>query len=150
LHHNYRKADHYKEIASVIAPIYLEISHDNLSALNLEMIKTICRFLEIKTRITDSRSYKNIDGKTNRLVDLCRQAKANNYLTGPSAKNYIDEDQFAKNDISISWMDYGDYPSYQQLWGNFESRVSILDLLFNVGKSSRNYMKFSEYKNLQS
>jgi hypothetical protein len=122
------------------------MNHTKLSALNLEMIKKICEFLEIETTITDSRDYKTEDGKTNRLVDLCKQSSAGIYLSGPSAKNYIDEEKFSKNDISIHWMDYSEYSSYQQLWGNFEPQVSILDLLFNTGKSARNYMKFSKYK----
>ncbi len=146
LHHNYRKSSFYKEISSIIAPMYLEMNHTKLSALNLEMIKKICEFLEIETKITDSRDYKTEDGKTNRLVDLCKQSSADIYLSGPSAKNYIDEEKFRKNDISIHWMDYSEYSNYQQLWGNFEPQVSILDLLFNTGKSARNYMKFSKNK----
>ena len=146
LHHSYCKANFYTEISSIIAPVYLEMQHTNLSTLNLEIIKTICKFLEIETKITDSRNYKIEDGKTNRLVHLCRQSNADAYLSGPSAKSYIHEDQFNKNNIAIHWMDYSEYPSYQQLWGNFEPQVSILDLLFNAGKSSRNFMKFSAHK----
>lgn len=146
LHHNYCKAKFYNQISSIIAPIYLEMDHINLTDLNLHFIKTICKFLEIETLITDSRNYNTENGKNNRLIDLCKQSNANTYLTGPSARNYIDEDQFNGNNISIHWMDYSDYPVYQQMWGDFEPHVSILDLLFNAGKSSRKYMKFTELK----
>ena len=144
LHHNYRKADFYNEVSAIIAPLYLNKQYTNLSSLNLEIIKTICDYLEIKTTITDSRNYILDEGKTDRLVSLCRQSYANTYLTGPSAKNYIDENKFKDSDIEIKWMNYENYPIYQQLWGDFVPQVSILDLLFNAGKFSRNYMKCSE------
>lgn len=142
IHHNYRKAKFYKEVSPIIAPFYLDREYTNLSTLNIELIKEICKYLDIQTAITDSRIFAPSFGKTARLVDLCKQANASIYLTGPSAKNYIDEAQFYENDISIAWMDYSEYPDYPQLWGCFESKVSILDLLFNTGKLSRNYMKF--------
>ena len=35
---------------------------------------------------------------------------------------------------------YNDYPIYPQLWGDFEHSLSILDLLFNCGAKSFEYM----------
>jgi hypothetical protein len=38
-------------------------------------------------------------------------------------------------------MDYGGYSPYRQLFGAFEHRVSIVDLLFNEGPRARTFMK---------
>ena len=84
-----------------------------------------------------------IDGKTERLVSLCLQAGGTEYLSGPSAKNYIEEHLFLEQDIKISWFDYSNYPVYPQLYGKFIHEVSILDLLFNCGKDSAKFLKFS-------
>jgi hypothetical protein len=43
--------------------------------------------------------------------------------------------------INFTWFDYVGYPEYPQLWGEFTHGVTILDLLFNCGKGSSNYMK---------
>lgn len=68
----------------------------------------ICDILEIKTRITWSMDYRlaarqrvGPDGKTERLVDLCKRAGATEYISGPAAKDYIEEDLFAQGGMRL-------------------------------------------------
>lgn len=142
LDQNYRRASCFADICSWLKPIYLDKSFTNISQLNRYIIERICDYLSIKTTITNSWDYVLIDGKTERLVDLCRQAGGTEYISGPSAKNYIDEQLFDEAGIQLTWFDYAGYPDYPQLWGDFVHGVSILDLLFNCGKSSPLYMKY--------
>lgn len=81
------------------------------------------------------------NGKTERLVDLCRQASASAYLSGPSALRYIDEKLFHNSGTDLRCIDYDGYPEYRQLFTPFEHQVSIIDLLFNTGPDARRYMK---------
>jgi len=83
------------------------------------------------------------ESKTERLVQLCRRANATHYLSGPSARDYIDAAQFARAGVELEYADYGGYPEYPQLYGKFEHSVSILDLLFNTGGDAQNHMKMS-------
>ncbi|MCI0561428.1 MAG: WbqC family protein, partial [Nitrososphaera sp.] len=76
-----------------------------------------------------------------RLVDLCRQAGATAYLSGPSAKSYLDVNAFSEAGIQLEWMDYSGYPQYEQVFPPFAHEVSILDLLFNVGPKFRHFLK---------
>jgi len=85
--------------------------------------------------------YRLAEGKTERLVDLCKQAGADEYISGPSAKDYIDEDMFEKEGIRLSYMDYSGYPEYEQLYPPFEHAVSIIDLIFNEGPEAPQFMK---------
>ena len=78
-----------------------------------------------------------------RLVNLCQQASATIYLSGPAAKSYLEEDDFSQLGISVDWMDYSGYNQYPQLYQPFEHGVSMLDLLFNLGLQHSTYMKFS-------
>ena len=71
--------------------------------------------------------------RNERIIRLCKAAGADRYLTGPAAKEYLDEATFAANGIGVGWMDYAGYAEYRQLWGGFEPNVSIVDLLFNTG-----------------
>ena len=82
-----------------------------------------------------------MDGQSERLAALCKQAGGREYISGPSAKNYIEEDIFSKNDIKLTWFDYAGYPEYPQLWGDFAHTVSIIDLMFNCGVEAPDYMK---------
>jgi len=139
---NYRRATHFGEIADWLEPIYTEESFTHLSQLNKRFIEAICEYLGINTAITNSWDYTLIEGKTERLADLCRQADGTEYISGPAAKDYVDEKIFSDNGIKLTWFDYAGYPEYPQLWGEFAHGVTILDLLFNCGKESPSYMRY--------
>jgi hypothetical protein len=139
---NYRRASHFAEVAGVFEPLYRVRSHAMLSALNREFIEVVCRYLGISTRISNSWDYGLAGGRTDRLVALAAQAGAREYVSGPSARNYIDESAFVGHGIKLTWFDYTGYPEYPQLWGEFSHEVSILDLLFNCGGDAARYMRF--------
>lgn len=139
---NYRRATHFEEIAAWLAPMYLEETYTHLSALNRAFIVAACNYLGINTKISNSWDYLLIEGKTERLLDLCKQAGGTEYISGPAAKDYIDESLFDELDIKLTWFDYAGYPEYPQLWGEFTHGVTILDLLFSCGKDSPKFMKY--------
>lgn len=139
---NYRKAPHFAEIAAIFEPLYLEKTYSHISMLNRTFIEAVCRYLGIETKITNSWDYNLLDGKTERLADLCTQAGGSEYISGPAAKDYIEEQVFSERGIKLTWFDYAGYPEYPQLWGDFTHGVSILDLLFNCGKDAPCYMKY--------
>ncbi|RUP29375.1 MAG: hypothetical protein EKK45_10770 [Curvibacter sp.] len=138
---NYRHAPYFQEIALWLEPLYLDKKYTYISHLNRCFIEAICNYLEIKTVITNSSDYTLLDGKTERLSDLCIQVGGTEYISGPAAKNYVDEDIFSNNGIKLTWFDYAGYPSYPQLWGEFTHGVTILDLLFNCGRDGSRYMR---------
>jgi hypothetical protein len=138
---NYRRAKYFDEIAEWLEPLYMGASCRFLSDLNLKFMKAICSYLGIKTAITCSWDYHLEKGKTERLASLCRQAGATEYISGPAAQEYIDEQVFTAMGIKLMWFDYTGYPEYPQLWGEFAHGVSILDLLFNCGQSAHGCMK---------
>lgn len=146
---NYAKARYFPQIATILEPIYRAQNHRHLSALNRNLIVAICDYLGITTRISDSADYpvhpgdENGGGKTARLVSLCLQAQATHYVSGPSARSYLDVGAFAGQGITVSWFEYAGYPEYPQRWDGFEHAVSILDLLFNCGPSAAQYMLLS-------
>ena len=123
-------------------PLYITESFNNISQLNRHFIEAICAYLSIKTKITNSWDYPLLDGKTERLADLCLQAGGAEYISGPAAKDYIDENVFSDLGIKLTWFDYDGYKEYPQLWGEFTHGVTILDLLFNCGKDSPYFMKY--------
>ncbi|MDL2314380.1 WbqC family protein, partial [Desulfovibrio sp. OttesenSCG-928-C14] len=142
LSNHYLKAPCFSAIKEWLEPLYLQYQYQELTELNLTFIKATCDYLGITTKISVSWDYQLIEGKTERLADLCRQAGATEYISGPAAKDYINESVFDRINIQLSWFDYEGYPEYPQLWGDFTHYVSILDLLFNCGKNSARYMKF--------
>lgn len=138
---NYRRAACFDDLSTLLAPFYLGRTYSHLSALNRTLIEWVCNYVGIETRITSSSDYRLVDGKTERLLDLCHQTAATVYISGPAARGYLDETLFAGADIAVQFFDYVGYPTYPQLWGDFEHGVSILDLLFNCGAESPHYLR---------
>jgi hypothetical protein len=129
----YSKAPYFKENETYFRDIYFSIETENLSEINLIFIRAINKLLGITTEIIDSRTL-NLDGdKNKRLVQAVSKLSGTVYVSGPSAKNYLDETIFNKADIQVEWMDYSKYTEYPQLHPPFVHGVSILDLIFNVG-----------------
>jgi len=140
---NYSRAPHFSIVAECFEPLYRQEHYAYLSELNRSFIDKICGFLGISTKISNSWDYTLIEGKTERLVNLCLQAGASEYISGPAAKDYIIPELFEAENIKLTWFDYSGYPEYPQLWGGFEHGVSIMDVMFNCGKNATQFMKFA-------
>jgi len=138
---NYRKAPHYQEVAAVLEPVYRDKVHTQLSQLNRELIEVICDYLGVTTKISYSWDYHLGEGKTERLTDLCFQAGATEYVSGPAARDYLDEAQMRAAGLNVVWFDYSGYLEYPQLWGEFSHQVSVVDLLMNCGQDAPRFMK---------
>ncbi|HEX5093993.1 MAG TPA: WbqC family protein [Burkholderiales bacterium] len=145
---NYRRAPHFEAVASWLEPRYRQREYTHLSELNRVLTEAICEYLGIETRIRNSWDYTLGPGKSERLADLCRQAGATIYLSGPSAKDYLDPAPFTERGVEVAWFDYEGYPPYRQLWGEFIHGVSVVDLLFNEGPDARRYLKYASERSV--
>jgi hypothetical protein len=137
----YKRSPHYASVAGQLEPIFLGAAYSHLSMLNRALIEWTCGYLGVATRVSDSADYQLEEGKSERLAGLTQAAGGTEYISGPSARDYLDESVFAARGIKVTWFDYAGYPEYPQLWGDFEHGVSVLDLLFNCGKDAPRYMR---------
>jgi len=139
--HNYSKAEFFKTYKELFEELYLDMDERFLSQINYRFLTAICDILGIKTKLSWSMDYSLLEGKTERLVDLCKQAGTTDYISGPAAKGYIEEELFRQESIALQYMDYSGYPEYKQLFYPFDHYVSIIDLIFNEGPNAIRYMK---------
>ena len=116
-------------------------ARDRLSDVNRFLIEQVVRELGITTRITDAAEYDVTGDRTERLLAICLAAGATTYLSGPSAKSYLDVDLFERSGVSVEFMDYSGYAPYPQLHGSFENAVSVLDLIFNTGPNAHEHIR---------
>jgi hypothetical protein len=132
--HNYARAGAFKEVYPLLEDLYHRVaSISRLSDINYTLLRGLSDLLGIKTPLTWSTDYQSVEGKTDRLISLCQQAGANEYLSGPSAKSYMDEALFQAAGIKLTYIDYSGYPEYPQIHPPFDHGVSVIDLLLNVG-----------------
>ncbi|MCB1880900.1 MAG: WbqC family protein [Chromatiaceae bacterium] len=141
LWHCYGKAPFFSVHAPFFKDFYLSQSWTSLSELNQYLIKHISRkVLASETKFIDSREFMAEGSKQNRLLNILRKAGATQYISGPAAKNYIEEEQFISAGIELIWKDYSNYPEYPQFHPPFEHGVTILDLLFHTGPDAPYYI----------
>lgn len=140
---SYSRAPFFNDYAAPLKKLYLDEQDRLLSDINYKFLTAICGFLNINTRITYSRQYDLPGGATENLVAICRQLGATEYLSGPSAKNYLNPQLFDRHKIRVRYADYANYRPYNQLHPPFDHHVSVLDLLVCEGPNAASFMKFS-------
>jgi len=138
---NYSKAPYFESLAPLLIDSFIHPKSKYLSDINIDLIRKINSYLGISTEIRDSGEFTLRGGKSERILNLVLDADGHSYVSGPAAKEYLDTDLFAEKGIDIEWFDYSGYECYPQLWGEFIHEVTVLDLLFNCGPVSRDYLK---------
>lgn len=141
LQHNYKKAPALVETLDFLGDLYSRAKQSYISEINCFFISEICQFLGIDTKISQASDYSYDGEKSMRVLSLCKAARGNTYLSGPAAQSYLELDLFKQEGIAIEWMDYSDYQSYAQVHGDFDHKVSILDLILHAGKCAPDFMK---------
>lgn len=140
--HNYSKAAYFHAYKDNFEDLFGQCRDlKRLSDINYLFLSEICKTLGITTQITWSMDYEASGSKTDRLVSICTASGADVYLSGPAAKAYIEPDCFSSKGIVIEYMDYSNYPSYTQQFGEFDHYLSIIDLIFNEDSDAPRYMK---------
>jgi hypothetical protein len=137
----YARVPYFEAYADAFAGLYAAPPGERLSDINRAFIDALCVALGITTRISWSSEYHPVEGRNERLIDLCVKAGATEYLSGPAARGYVDEAAFAAAGVSVVFADYGGYPEYPQPYPPFDHAVSALDLLFCCGPRAADFMK---------
>jgi hypothetical protein len=140
----YRKTVYFDEIAHSLENAYSRAAAlDRLTEINELFLRTICEILGITTKIIRGdiveRAAKT---PTQRIVEICKERGATEYLSGPAARVYLEEDLLRDAGLTLQFADYSDYPIYTQQMPNFEHGVSIVDALFQCGaQTTRSMLK---------
>ena len=136
---NYIKAPFFKDAMALLEE-GLAYADPIISQLNIRLIKLICDYLGITTPFVNSRDLAVTGAKTEKLIRLLKKVSATTYVSGPTAKVYLDETLFRENGIRLEYKTY-DYLPYPQQWGEFIGNVSVLDLIANTGPEARCFLK---------
>jgi hypothetical protein len=136
----YSKAPYFRDYLPLLESFYGR--HDEcLADFTIETSILLSRELGIaSTRFLRSSQLPGITGdKTNRLIQILQQVGAKHYISGPSARDYVEQGKFDQARISLEYMEYN-YPEYPQLYPPFDPYVTIFDLLFMTGPNAAKYL----------
>jgi hypothetical protein len=140
LQHSYVKAPHFDQYLPLLETFYkrrdeflADFTIDFTIALAHELGNTHTRFMR-------SSEIVGINGqKTDRLIQILQAVGGNHYISGPSARDYIEKEKFDSAGIALEYMEYN-YPEYPQLYPPFDPFVSVLDLLLMTGSDAPDYI----------
>ena len=131
---NYARAPYFEAHLPFFEDLY-EKTWDLLVNLNIRTVVGLIESFGITTPTRGPADWELSDDPTGRLVDICRNAGADTYLSGSGGQDYLDLAQFEKAGIRVIFQDYH-HPEYPQPFGAFEPNMSAIDLLFNCGPAS--------------
>jgi len=132
LRHAYGKAPYFDEYAPMLENVYR--SRPSLLAdFTIELTILLSEQLGLNGKRFIRSSMIGVNGaKTDRVIAILEKLGASHYISGPSARQYIEQDKFDAAGIGLEYMEYR-YPEYEQLHPPYDPQVSILDLLFMKG-----------------
>ncbi len=135
---SYKRKKHFSEIFKILVDVYNQ-DDDYLSSLNVRFIKSILNYLHIDTKIIFSSDLKSNGKKDEKIISILKEINIKKYLSPIGSKTYIGNGQkFINNKIDLKYLDFI-HPVYSQDKNNkFIENLSIIDALFNIGKSVKN------------
>jgi hypothetical protein len=136
----YSKAPYFNRYTDMLEGFYRN-PPQMLADFNIDLSIALARELGIHhTRFIRSSDLKVEGQKTDRLIAILEKLGADHYISGPSARDYIEPQKFAAAGIQLTYMHYN-YPEYPQLYPPYDPRLSILDLLFMTGREALSYIQ---------
>ena len=114
----------------------------NLSDLNICLIKWVMKKLKIKTECFLSSELNILGKRTDRIIKILQKLNADIYLSPQGSAEYLDLDGFSdKTSVKLTFQSFEPklYKQFRQ--DKFESHLSIIDVVANLGwKNTKKYI----------
>jgi len=139
---NYRRAPYFHSYYTELAGLLQAHASGLLADLNVHLLRWFCAILDVRTPIVHASAMEAIGLRSELLVSLCCELKANSYLSPPGSVAYLldDLEMFANVGIEVEFHHY-EHPEYAQLFPPFLPYASALDLIFNEGPRSGDILR---------
>lgn len=137
----YKKAPFFDETYRLIERVFSkEVAF--IDELAMESVKEVCLFLNINTRLTQSKGcYTNEElKKGDRLIDICHRENKNSYVNPQGGHEIYTKEYFFERGISLQFIKTGSV-TYHQFENEFVPWLSIIDvLMFNEPVTIASYL----------
>jgi hypothetical protein len=136
---NYRAAPFFDKYFQKIREIYCS-GFSRMVDLNLAFLQFSFEIFDIQVDTILASEVNVASRSSERLINLIKAVHGTHYLTGIGSRDYLDEEMFLKEKITVEWQVFV-HPVYPQLHGSFIPGLSWLDLLFNCGPSAKDVLR---------
>jgi hypothetical protein len=139
IRHAYSRAPFFGRYEGLLESFYRR-RDEKLADFTIDFTTALAGELGIRgTKFLRSSSLDAQGERMPRLISILEKVGANHYISGPSARDYIDEGMLREAGMTLEFMTY-DYPEYVQLHPPYDPHVSVLDLLFMKGPDAPAYI----------
>ena len=123
----YSKESHYEIILNeIILPEFID-RKITISKFNLNLIKRICNYLDIKTKIINTSENLTKLKKGEGLKEITKHFNSKSYINAIGGQSLYNKEDFKNDNIQLSFIEMGNVV--------FDNKyTSILDLLFRYNK----------------
>ena len=137
---NYRKAPHWGCLEGFFEEIFSR-PWETISELNIHVVKRLAAILGIETPIHVASGLGSFpEDPDERLIALTKHFGAGTYLAGNGGQGYMDMKKYEQAGVEVLFQDYR-HPRYNQLFGEFVSNMSVIDLIYNHGDKSHSILR---------
>lgn len=130
----YSKAPHFEKVFSLVKEFFL-YKDASLSKFNLNSLKIICNYLEIKTNflISSSLDKNNSLKSSDKIIEICRKLNTKTYINPIGGLDLYCNEDFKIQDIELKFIKVKNDLEYRQFHDSaFTPHLSIIDvLMFN-------------------
>lgn len=137
----FTNAPHFTDVMKIFNEAVFQIDpRSSLGQISFSTIRHLSSYLGLTDNLlwfSGDNMHENLSNQE-RVLAILKDFGATSYLSGLGGKNYLDPNEFSKAGIKLEYMDYriGMYP---QLFKPFNPRLTILDMIANVGKNANDY-----------
>lgn len=122
----YKNTKNYELIKNMILPIF-DKKEQTISEFNLKLIKVVCNYLDIKTKIVNTSEGLTESKREFGIRDITNHFNSAIYVNAIGGQSLYSKDEFKKNNVELKFIEMGDV--------NFDNKyTSILDLMFIYDK----------------
>ena len=139
IYYSYKNSSYFDIYAEFFEQFYQQ-EWRYLAEASSQVLSSLLSMLQIKTPIRMA-SALGVEGKKEELIlNICKAVQAQEYLSGPDGRNYLNLGLWRENRVKVEFHEYL-HPQYRQLHGEFLPQMSVIDLLFNCGPDSLSILK---------
>ena len=129
----YLRAPHGKALAP-IGELILDESRDGIADINIALIECLCGMLRLETPRERTSPIGLTSPRSQKIIELCRRAGCEEYLSPQGARDYLTEDRFGElSEVRLSYQEFTPAVYTQGKSTEFVSHLSIIDVIAYLG-----------------